>query len=256
MKKYRLLKDLHCVEEIDATLVTRERLLELLPVVHRAGDIYELVEPTNDLRGASGTIPNRVASEVGLLEPYVGRDEPVGDARYAVRAPDGAAIVGTLERLSGVAILTSASVCEDGTLELAYEGTTDVWWNDQTTVHEAGERVFVDEHDRPWRESQLLLEPLAVRGAAADRPAASGDNVVFDWDGPCQGTVIFETANSITVQTDREGPYYGDGTFSGPRDEFRVGWLARDAAGHYTISAVPPPGAEAPTANGGEGGGK
>ena len=68
--------------------------------------------------------------------------------------------MGTLELLKGVAGVTGVMKGEGPELELTYEGSTDIWWNDQKTKREAGERLYVDRDDLVWRESQLMLEPL------------------------------------------------------------------------------------------------
>lgn len=52
------------------------------------------------------------------------------------------AIVGTLERLTGVARVGSAARVGDR-LELHYAGGTDVDWDNQVTVYNAAGRVFV-----------------------------------------------------------------------------------------------------------------
>ncbi len=67
------------------------------------------------------------------------------------------AIVGTLERITGVARVGSATRV-GGRLELHYEGGTDVDWDGQVTVYDAAGRVFVDENGELVSESTVMLE--------------------------------------------------------------------------------------------------
>lgn len=67
------------------------------------------------------------------------------------------AIVGTLERLTGVARVESAARVGDR-LELHYAGGTDVDWHNQATVHDAARRVFIDENGERVSADNVLLE--------------------------------------------------------------------------------------------------
>jgi hypothetical protein len=73
--------------------------------------------------------------------------------------PDGAAIIGTLETVRGVAGIEAGSVrrAADGGIAFDYAGETDIWWDEQKTVLRDGERVFVDENYNAHRESELRL---------------------------------------------------------------------------------------------------
>ena len=77
----------------------------------------------------------------------------------SLTAPTGAKIIGTYEIFYGVAFIDGASQpTNDGAeLDLHFNGTTDVDWNTQTPVRQNGERLFVDENNRLWQESQLTL---------------------------------------------------------------------------------------------------
>ena len=76
-------------------------------------------------------------------------------------SPKGTQIVGTLERLSGRAMIVPSSVRAEptGGFSFDYEGTTDVFWDDQRTVVENDERVFLDEDGEEYLESELRLVP-------------------------------------------------------------------------------------------------
>jgi hypothetical protein len=67
-------------------------------------------------------------------------------------APNGARIVGTLERLSGVARIEGWD--EHG--EPIYSGDTDIWWDEQRTEIRADEFVYVDAYGEEWLQSQLV----------------------------------------------------------------------------------------------------
>jgi len=67
------------------------------------------------------------------------------------------AIVGTLERLTGVARVGSATWV-GGRLELHYEGGTDVDWDGQVTVYDAAGRVFVDENGERVSADNVTLQ--------------------------------------------------------------------------------------------------
>ena len=76
-------------------------------------------------------------------------------------SPKGTLIVATLERLNGRALIVPSSVRVEptGGFSFDYEGTTDIYWDDQRTVVENDERVFVDEEGTEYLESELRLVP-------------------------------------------------------------------------------------------------
>jgi len=73
----------------------------------------------------------------------------------------GTLIVATLERLSGRALIVPSSVRAEptGGFSFDYEGTTDIFWDDQRTVTQDDERVFLDEEGEEYLESELRLIP-------------------------------------------------------------------------------------------------
>ena len=77
-------------------------------------------------------------------------------------SPEGTLVVATLERLSGRALIEPSSIRADptGGVSFDYEGTTDVFWDDQRTVTQDDERVFLDEDGEEYLESELRLVPL------------------------------------------------------------------------------------------------
>jgi hypothetical protein len=77
-------------------------------------------------------------------------------------SPTGTIIVATLERLTGRAIIVPGSVRQDclGSFEFEYEGSTEIYWNDQQTVVRDDERVFVDRNGDEFLESELKLAPV------------------------------------------------------------------------------------------------
>jgi len=71
----------------------------------------------------------------------------------------GVAILGTLETLSGRAEIADTEITRnpDGTFEFEYQGSTEVFWDDQRTVVRNGQRIFLDENGAEWPEDQLEL---------------------------------------------------------------------------------------------------
>jgi hypothetical protein len=76
-------------------------------------------------------------------------------------SPEGTLIVATLERLSGRALIEPSSIRADptGGVSFDYEGTTDIFWDDQRTVTQDDERIFLDEEGTEYLESELRLVP-------------------------------------------------------------------------------------------------
>jgi hypothetical protein len=102
--------------------------------------------------------------EVSIVPPVVvavarSRIGIVPGRSYELLAPDGSEIRGTYERTEGRANTFGARVNTDGSLIPAYTGDTDLFWDNQVTVYQEGQRVWLDEHGRTWLESQLFLVP-------------------------------------------------------------------------------------------------
>ena len=81
-----------------------------------------------------------------------------------LKTKSGRDIVGTLEILQGCAKIESAERLADGSLQLVYDGTTDIWWDTQRTQREdedtaiPGDRMFVDAEGWLYPESEVVLE--------------------------------------------------------------------------------------------------
>lgn len=76
-------------------------------------------------------------------------------------SPNGAEIIGTSDIIPATARIINSGVTQnaDGTFEFGWsDAGTDVHWDDQETVTENGERLFVDDAGETWRESELVLE--------------------------------------------------------------------------------------------------
>lgn len=75
------------------------------------------------------------------------------------KSPTGSPIVGTLERLSGVAHVVHDSYqrLADGSLYIDHAGDTKVFWDDQMTVTRDGKAIYVDEDGAEWPEDQVVL---------------------------------------------------------------------------------------------------
>ena len=79
----------------------------------------------------------------------------------ALRAPNGARIIGTVVVLHGVAGLVVDTITvnpDNGRLSCQFEGNTAIHWNSQTTVKKDDVRVFEDEFGTHWLETQLVVE--------------------------------------------------------------------------------------------------
>ena len=76
-------------------------------------------------------------------------------------SPKGTVIIATLERLSGCSLIVPGSVRAEpaGGFSFDYEGSTDIYWDEQRTVIENDQRVFVDEEGMEYLESELRLVP-------------------------------------------------------------------------------------------------
>jgi hypothetical protein len=78
-----------------------------------------------------------------------------------LRTPDGVAINGTLERLTGVSHITQVHEDDKGKLTLDQNGV-DIDWNGQRTAVSAnGERLYVCENGEIWLETELVRTPAA-----------------------------------------------------------------------------------------------
>lgn len=88
---------------------------------------------------------------------------------------DGNLIIATLERLSGRALIAPGSVRPEpgGGFSFDYEGTTDIFWDDQRTVTQDDERVFLDEEGTEYLESELQLVPEQQQQQAPELPSPS-----------------------------------------------------------------------------------
>jgi len=71
-------------------------------------------------------------------------------------SPKGKKIVGTYETLEGCAKIDKACVAGDGHIDFTYEGTTEVWWDNQKTVQRNRRPMFVDEDGGIWTEAQVV----------------------------------------------------------------------------------------------------
>lgn len=76
-------------------------------------------------------------------------------------APNGSQIIGTLEQLSGRAEIAADSFSKDpgidGGVQFEWQGGTEIFYDDQETVVEDGERIFLAEDGTEWPENQITL---------------------------------------------------------------------------------------------------
>lgn len=92
-------------------------------------------------------------------------------------APNGCEIIGTLERVYGVAGINTPRANADGGFEFEWDGGTKIEWDSQETVRRSSivrgpvtkhvvvkrpknERIFICANDEEWFESELKLEAV------------------------------------------------------------------------------------------------
>jgi len=73
-------------------------------------------------------------------------------------SPTGIPILGTLEKMTGCALVSHATRNPDGSLEFEYEGETKIYWDDQQTVTRNGQTIWLDEDGGEWPASTLVLK--------------------------------------------------------------------------------------------------
>jgi hypothetical protein len=100
-------------------------------------------------------------------------------------SPKGTPIVATLEWLSGCAQIVPGSVRSEpsGGFSFDYSGTTDICWEDQRTVVENDERVFVDEEGTEYLESELRLVPQQQEQESPLPPPEPGELITVTLEG-------------------------------------------------------------------------
>ena len=111
---------------------------------------------------------------------------------YARNRQDGTPIKGTLEIITGRAELLEDGFerNSDGNLEGEHEGSTEVFWNDQRTIHRQNEAVFLDETGNELTQSEIEL--VEERDTALTPPSEPATPPTLD-------TVGRETSFTDTV---------------------------------------------------------
>jgi hypothetical protein len=86
--------------------------------------------------------------------------------RMMLVSPAGTMITGTFERLGGQAKIVAGSARKNalGGIEFDYEGTMEIFWDQQRTVKHEDERVFLDDEGDYFIESELRLMPAEGGG--------------------------------------------------------------------------------------------
>jgi hypothetical protein len=101
---------------------------------------------------------------------------PARPCGQLVRRDDPAIeISGTIERVTGCALVDQASLDARGRLELVYGGETKMYWEEQRPVRERDQLVFIDEKGLELLESEVLIrlaygelvDPLKLAGGAS-----------------------------------------------------------------------------------------
>ncbi len=79
---------------------------------------------------------------------------PTKESMKAV-SPEGNEIIGTLDVVRGTA-RADVALGANGTLNIEYQGETEVDWDSQETKTEDGERLFVCSQRKVWRENEVV----------------------------------------------------------------------------------------------------
>lgn len=87
-------------------------------------------------------------------------------------SPTGHEILGTLERLTGRAEIMGI----DPTGEPQYQGSTEIFYDDQETVMRDGKIVFLDAQGGEWTFDQLVVEDEEDDGCPKGDPDCLGNN--------------------------------------------------------------------------------
>jgi hypothetical protein len=83
--------------------------------------------------------------------------------RVRLQTPDGKPILGTLERLEGRGEAETYEVQEDGSLDPEWSGSTEVFWDGQTTATTPdGKVIYLDSEGQEWTLDQLTQIPVPL----------------------------------------------------------------------------------------------
>lgn len=87
--------------------------------------------------------------------------------KLTLRSPSGRLIVGTSEKVPGMAPFKNVyAVPEDGSpFTIEYDEPTKLYWEGAETVTRDGERLYIDEDGKEWMESELVKEAALLVGA-------------------------------------------------------------------------------------------
>ena len=88
-----------------------------------------------------------------------------------VRAPNGKRIVAILDTVEVKSRCALVGKDEHGTFGLDYAGVSEPIWDTQKEVLRDLERVFIDEEDAEWLESQLVIAEAEPEKKPATEPA-------------------------------------------------------------------------------------
>lgn len=72
-------------------------------------------------------------------------------------APNGRRVIASKDWIPGNALIQNATRNADGSLEIEWEGETQVCWDGQYTETVSDRRIFLDDQANEWREDQLYL---------------------------------------------------------------------------------------------------
>ena len=74
-------------------------------------------------------------------------------------SPAGTEIIGTLDTVQARAEIIPGTFkrLADGSLDHEWEGSTEVFWDDQRTLKRDGKDIYLDDEGNEWTEDQIKL---------------------------------------------------------------------------------------------------
>ncbi len=122
---------------------------------------------------------------------------------------------GSIETLSGVAVFTDPA--PDGSVD--YEGTTDLWWDEQKTIRDAqGRAQLICHNGHDWFTEVVHAEGLALSIDAGSDPA-SAPKAIYSLYSDDDGVVLYETREDAETAK-AEWEEAGANNVRGPYEHF------------------------------------
>jgi hypothetical protein len=140
------------------------RLLAELQGVLPRETVEQVAESMDLTPDKVGELLDRAAEEweqikaVTLANPQV--EFPTKGTQFALVAPNGERIIGTFEQVPGAALATTFELDSEGKIRPEYEGTTELYWDEQESKMLYGQVQYVGEDGMIWLENQVKPVPV------------------------------------------------------------------------------------------------